>query len=67
LIVLVLVSAPPALMATFTASSLTAKNKNGETPLDMAIKNDKTSIAAYLRGVGAKPAMVGPVDEGAGQ
>jgi ankyrin repeat protein len=35
-------------------ASLTAKNKNGETPLDMAIKNDKESIAAYLRGVGAK-------------
>jgi len=39
-------------------ASLTAKNKNGETALDMAIKNDKTSIAAYLRGVGAKPALV---------
>jgi ankyrin repeat protein len=39
-------------------ASLTAKNKNGETPLDMAIKNDKTSIAAFLRGAGAKPALV---------
>ena len=32
-------------------ASLTAKNKNGETALDMAIKNDKKSIAAYLRGM----------------
>ena len=39
-------------------ASLTAKNNNGETALDMAIKNDKNSIAAYLRGVGAKPALV---------
>jgi ankyrin repeat protein len=39
-------------------ASLTAKNKNGETPLDMATKNDKTSIAAYLRSLGAKPALV---------
>jgi len=39
-------------------ASLTAKNKNGETPLDMAVKNDKKSIAAYLRGVEAKPALV---------
>ena len=39
-------------------ASLTAKNKNGETALDMAIKNDKKTIAAYLRGVGAKPASV---------
>jgi ankyrin repeat protein len=39
-------------------ASLTAVNNNGETPLDMAIKNDKKSIAAYLRGVGAKPALV---------
>jgi Ankyrin repeats (3 copies) len=38
-------------------ASLTAKNKNGETALDMAIKNDKKSIAAYLRGVGAMPAL----------
>jgi ankyrin repeat protein len=39
-------------------ASLTAKNKNGETALDTAIKNDKKSIAAYLRSVGAKPAPV---------
>jgi ankyrin repeat protein len=39
-------------------ASLTAKNKNGETPLDMAIKNDKTTIAAYLRSVGAKPVLL---------
>jgi Ankyrin repeats (3 copies)/Ankyrin repeat len=39
-------------------ASLTAVNKNGETALDMAISNDKTSIAAYLRGLGAKPVMV---------
>ena len=39
-------------------ASLTAANNNGETALDMAIKNDKTSIAAYLRGMGAKPALV---------
>jgi ankyrin repeat protein len=37
---------------------LTTKNKNGETPLDMAVKNDKKSIAAYLRGLGAKPELV---------
>ncbi len=36
--------------------SLTAVNKNGENALDMAIKNDKKSIAAYLRGMGATPA-----------
>ena len=36
-------------------ASLTAVNNNGETALDMAIKNDKTSIAAYLRRLGAKP------------
>jgi ankyrin repeat protein len=30
-------------------ASLTATNKSGQTPLDVAIKNDKTSIAAYLR------------------
>ena len=45
-------------------ASLTAKNKNGETALDMAIQNDKTSIAAYLRSVGAKPALV---DQGPGK
>jgi ankyrin repeat protein len=39
-------------------ASLTAVNNNGETALDMAIKNDKHSIAAYLRGVGAQPASV---------
>jgi ankyrin repeat protein len=35
-------------------ASLTATNNNGQTPLDMAIQNDKKSIAAYLRRVGAK-------------
>jgi ankyrin repeat protein len=39
-------------------ASLSAVNNNGETALDVAIKNDKKSIAAYLRGVGAKPALV---------
>jgi len=39
-------------------ASLTAVNRNGEIALDMAIKNDKKTIAAYLRGVGAKPALV---------
>jgi hypothetical protein len=37
-------------------ASLTALNNNGETALDTAIKNDKASIASYLRHVGAKPA-----------
>jgi ankyrin repeat protein len=31
-------------------ASLTAINNNGETPLDVAVKNDKTNIAGYLRG-----------------
>ncbi len=35
-------------------ASLTATNNNGETPLDMAIQNDKKSIVAYLRSVSAK-------------
>jgi ankyrin repeat protein len=35
-------------------ASLIATNKNGQTPLDMALQNDKKSIAAYLRRVGAK-------------
>ncbi len=39
-------------------ASLTAVNKNGETVLDVAIKNDKMSIAAYLRSERAKPASV---------
>jgi ankyrin repeat protein len=30
-------------------ASLTATNNNGQTALDMAIQNDKKSIAAYLR------------------
>jgi ankyrin repeat protein len=34
-------------------ASLTANNDNGETPLDLAVKNDKKSIAAYLRSMGA--------------
>jgi ankyrin repeat protein len=36
---------------------LTAVNNNCETPLDVAIKNDKKSIVAYLRRVGEKPAV----------
>ena len=30
-------------------ASLTAKNNSGQTPLDVAIKNDKNTIVAYLR------------------
>jgi ankyrin repeat protein len=39
-------------------ASLTSANNNGETPLDVAIKNDKQAIAAYLRGVIAQPALL---------
>ena len=39
-------------------ASLTAVNNNGETPLDVAIKNDKKSIAAYLSSVKANPASI---------
>jgi ankyrin repeat protein len=35
-------------------ASLTAVNNDGQTPLDMAINNDKRAIAAYLRGVMAR-------------
>jgi Ankyrin repeats (many copies) len=35
-------------------ASLTATNNNGETALDVAIKNDKKSIVAYLTHIGAK-------------
>jgi ankyrin repeat protein len=38
-------------------ASLTAVNNNGETPLDVATKYEKKSIAAYLRLVGAKPGV----------
>ncbi len=38
-------------------ASLTATNNNGETALDVAIKNDKKSIVAYLTGLGAKSAV----------
>jgi ankyrin repeat protein len=38
-------------------ADLTATNNNGETALDMAIKNDKQSIAAFLRHLGAKAAI----------
>jgi ankyrin repeat protein len=38
-------------------ASLAAVNKNGETPLDMAVKNDKSSIEDYLRSIGANAAM----------
>jgi ankyrin repeat protein len=39
-------------------ASLAAVNNNGETPLDMAIKNDKKSNAEYLRRIGAEAARV---------
>jgi hypothetical protein len=41
-------------------ASLVATNNNGETALDVAIKSDKRSIAAYLRGVRAQPAAAVP-------
>jgi len=44
-------------------ASLTATNNNGETALDVAIKNDKRSIAAHLRLVSAKPGVVAPIDK----
>jgi ankyrin repeat protein len=40
-------------------ASLTATNNNGQTPLDVAVQNDKKSIAGYLRRVGAKAAAPG--------
>ena len=45
-------------------ASLTATNNNGETVLDVAVKNDKKSIAAYLRSVGAKPAVAAASGKG---
>jgi ankyrin repeat protein len=39
-------------------ASLTAVNKNGETALDMAVRNDKRGIASFLRAVSGKGAMV---------
>lgn len=39
-------------------ASLTAVNNNGQKALDVAMKNDKKSIAAYLRKVGAKPESI---------
>ena len=41
------------------SASLTAVNNNGETALDLAIKNDKIGIAAYLRRLGASEARPG--------
>jgi ankyrin repeat protein len=38
-------------------ASLTATNNNGETALDVAVRNDKMSIVAYLSGVIATPAV----------
>ena len=38
-------------------ASLTATNSNGETALDVAIKNDKKSIVAFLSRHGAKSAV----------
>jgi ankyrin repeat protein len=40
-------------------ASLTATNSNGETALDLAAKNDKKTIVAYLRGI-KKMSAVGP-------
>ena len=45
-------------------ASLTAVNDNGETALDVAVKNDKKRIADYLRSVGAKPAVDAPSGKG---
>ncbi len=45
-------------------ASLTAVNKNGQTALDVAIQNDKTGIAAYLRHVRGKRVVVAPIDKG---
>ena len=41
-------------------ANLTATNNNGETPLDLAIKNDKKSIVTYLKRLGANSAAVAP-------
>ncbi len=43
-------------------ASLTATNSNGETALDVAIKNDKKSIVAYLSRLRAKSAVVASTD-----
>jgi ankyrin repeat protein len=43
-------------------ASLSATNNSGETPLDVAEKNEKKSIAAYLSGLGAKTAGVAAAD-----
>ena len=43
-------------------ASLTATNNDGETALDVAIKNDKKSIVAYLTRLGAKSAVVASTD-----
>jgi ankyrin repeat protein len=43
-------------------ASLTATNSNGETALDVAIKNDKNSIAALLTRLGAKSAVAASAD-----
>ena len=48
-------------------ASLTAANNNGETAFDVAIKNDKKSIAAYLKRVKAKSAVTIPIDKGPGE
>ncbi len=42
-------------------ASLTATNSNGETALDLAIKNDKKSIATYLKLVGEKHGAGTPI------
>ena len=43
-------------------ASLTARNNNGETALDVAIKNDKKSIVAYLTRLEATSRAVSPTD-----
>ena len=43
-------------------ASLTATNSNGETALDVAMKNDKTTIVAHLSRLGAKSAVTASTD-----
>jgi ankyrin repeat protein len=43
-------------------ASLTATNNNGETALDVAIKNDKKCIVAYLTRLGAKSTAMATAD-----
>jgi hypothetical protein len=48
-------------------ASLTATNSNGQTAPDVAIQNDKKSIAAYLRRVMGKRGVVAPIDKGSAE